>query len=581
MSASRPARVRAAPARLHEEQASLHELAAAAAAESHPRPSALYEVQEISSSEEESDEEEHKGPASDEIAENNTWSNVYTPQQPKPFHARHYAAAAPIDCTTPLDFFRLFCPPSFLTLICDYTNTYAEQRHKADKENEEPHAAARKDSPAWTATDETEVAALLGCLIYMGIVCMDATRDYWSGDTKQSFVADTFSRDRFLQLQSHLRFNEESQLAAAERDPLHQLRKLTDHLHDASRKYFHPGKYQSLDEAMIAFKGRSHMRQHIAKKKSPTGFKVWTLVDCATNFVVAFDIYTGAKHQRKEENMSANVVLKLVSAGLSQKHHVIVMDGFFTSVHLLQKLLEVDQYALGTTRHNQKQFPRKTLLKEADKQARGEWKWRQHRESPAITVISWMDKKPVNLISSCTDPTSHAHIPRRRGREVHHVSCPAVLPLYTKYLRGVDVFSQRQSYSKIGRRSRKFFYSLIWFLLDVAIHNAYILYKAHHAAENGDEKAFRKQLMLQLVGSYSGRAKSNNNLKRSRDALHPIEHTQTQGVCALCRVRVGEGGHNRRSHWKCQDCQRHYCMPNCYNKHVTTLAQQAEDSDES
>jgi hypothetical protein len=448
-------------------------LAAVAAAEARPRASALYEVQEISSSDEESEEEEQKGPASDEVVENNTWSNVYTAQQPSPFRAHHRAAAVPIDCTTPLDFFRLFCPQSFITLVSECTNAYAEQQHEADKENELPQAAAAKPSAAWVPTDEEEVAALFGCLLYMGIVCMDATRDYWSCDTRQSFVADTFTRDRFVQLLRYMRFNEEVQVEAAERDPLHQLRRLTDHLHDASKKYFHPGKYQSLDEAMVAFKGRSRMRQHIAKKKSPTGFKVWMLVDCVTNFVVAFDVYTGAKQQRREENMSANVVLKLVSAGLSQKHHVVVMDGFFTSVHLLQKLLEVDQYAMGTTRHNRKQFPKRTLLKEADKQERGEWKWRQHRETPAITVVSWMDKKTVNLISSCTDPTAAASIPRRTGRAEYDVACPAVVPLYTKYLRGVDVFSQRQSYSKIGRRSRKFFYCLMWFLLDVAIHNAY------------------------------------------------------------------------------------------------------------
>jgi hypothetical protein len=564
MSASRSARVRAAPARLHDEQASLYELAAAAAAESHPRRSALYEVQEISSSDEESEEEEQKGPASDEVVENNTWSNVYTAQQQSPFRARHRAAPIPIDCTTPLHFFRLFCPPSFLTLVSECTNVYAEQQREADKENEAPQAAASKPAAAWRPTDEEEVAAMFGCLVYMGIVCMDATRDYWSGDTRQSFVANTFARDRFEQLLRYMRFNEEAHVEPAERDPLHQLRRLAGHLHDASTQYFHPGKYQSLDEAMIAFKGRSKMRQHIAKKKSPTGFKVWMLVDCATNFVVAFDVYTGAKQQRREENMSANVVLNLVRVGLSQKHHVVVMDGFFTSVHLLQKLLEMDQYALGTTRHNRKHFPKRTLLREADKQARGEWKWRQHRETPAITVVSWMDKKPVNLISSCTDPTSAASIPRRAGRDEYDVACPVVVPLYTKYLRGVDVFSQRQSYSKIGRRSRKFFYCLMWFLLDVAIHNAYILYKTHRAGQSDDEKAFRKQLMVQLVGSYSGRAKSVSQLKRPRDALHRLQHTEERGSCVQCRKRVGDGGHNPRSHWRCSDCEVFLCAPECY-----------------
>src|SRR5690242_3217889 len=131
MSAPRPARVRAAPARLHEEQASLHELAAVAAAEARPRASALYEVQEISSSGEESEEEEQTGSASDEVVENNTWSNVYAAQQLSPFRAHHRAAAVPIDCTTPLDFFRLFCPQSFITLVSECTNAYAEQQHEA------------------------------------------------------------------------------------------------------------------------------------------------------------------------------------------------------------------------------------------------------------------------------------------------------------------------------------------------------------------------------------------------------------------------------------------------------------------
>ena len=138
------------------------------------------------------------------------------------------------------------------------------------------------------------------------------------------------------------------------------------------------------------------------------------LVDCDTNFVVAFDVYTGAKGKPREENMSAKVVLDLVRRGLKQKHHVIVMDGFFTSVYLLEQLLKVDQYALGTTRVNRKQFPRKTLIKEAEKQARGEWKWRQYKESTEISVVSWMDKKPVNLISSCSDPTEKAQLPREK-----------------------------------------------------------------------------------------------------------------------------------------------------------------------
>jgi hypothetical protein len=170
------------------------------------------------------------------------------------------------------------------------------------------------------------------------------------------------------------------------------------------------------------------------------------------------------------------------------------MDGYFTSAHLMKELLAVKQYAVGTTRHRRKEFPKKTMLKDTEKIERGEWKWRQYKEQDEICVVSWMDKKLVNLISTCCNPTEEGTIRRRKGRDTFTVKCPSVVPLYTKYLRGVDVFSQRQSYSRIGRKSRKFFYSLIWFLVDVAIHNAFILYQNQFNINNYDEKDFRQQL---------------------------------------------------------------------------------------
>jgi hypothetical protein len=191
-----------------------------------------------------------------------------------------------------------------------------------------------------------------------------------------------------------------------------------------------------------------------------------------------------------------------------------------------------------------------------------------------------MDKKPVNLISSRHDPTQQSSIPRREGREQINVSCPPVLTLYTKHLRGVDVFSQRQSYNKIGRRSKKYFYSLIWFFMDVAIHNAFILYLRKHEPQHFAEKDFRKQLMQQLVDGFSSRKKKSARPKRRHDSAHVLEHTAERGICDACRSRVHHGGHNRRSHWRCVDCNRHYCLPNCYNKHVQALESHTEHVDE-
>lgn len=588
MSAPRAARVRAAPARFAAEQEAAHVLAAAFAAEAPRRIAALQEEQEVSSSSSEEDEEEEKGASHATAAENAVWSDVRMPVAPHRFRPAPLRRAVPPHCTTPLDFFHLFCPPAFISSIVEYTNTYAEQRqrHADEGAGERAAAAAAAAQPAqqWQATNEEEVRALLGCLIYMGIACMDATTDYWAATTRQAFVADTFPRHRFLALLRRLRFNGAAEVRDAERDPLHHLRRLIDLVSTAALDYFSPGEHQTVDEAMVGCKGRSSMRQHVPGKAEDTGFKVWMLVDSSSNFVVAFDIYTGAREGAREENASANVVLQLVDRALRGRHHVIVMDNYFTSVHLLRALLEHHQYAVGTARSNRKQFPRRVLLAAAADLERGGWKWRQHRQAPDITAVTWMDKKLVNFLSSCTDPTHTQHVTRREGSEQVSYPCPSVLPLYTQHMRGVDVFSQRRSYSKLGRRSRKFFYSLIWFLVDVAIHNAYILYQQRHNRQHYSQKDFRKQLMQQLVDGLSARKEKGAAAaapKRTRDALHALEHAARHGDCVQCRPKLRGGQHGRQSHWRCGDCNVFLCLPDCYNKHVQAQAEAAAERAEA
>jgi hypothetical protein len=218
-------------------------------------------------------------------------------------------------------------------------------------------------------------------------------------------------------------------------------------------QFFYLMRELSVDEAMVGFKGRSIMRQHIARKASPTGFKVWMLVDVSTNYVCAFDVYTGTKRQRKDEQMTQKVVMRLLARLEQNRYHLIGMDNFFTrsSVALFEKLLAMGFYAVGPgAAHAERElFPRQLTVSIEGRQ-RGEWVWRQVADSP-LTVVSWMDKKPVtvHLLSTCSDLRRLQTTVRRwTGEEHASVSCSEVLPLYQKAMRCVDVFSQRQAYSK-------------------------------------------------------------------------------------------------------------------------------------
>jgi hypothetical protein len=275
----------------------------------------------------------------------------------------------------------------------------------------------------------------------------------------------------------------------------------------------------------------------------------------------------------KRPGAAAEVVTKLVNRLAPLSNHVVSMDNYFTSVPLFEQLLARGFYAVGTMRTNRQHFP-KELIDELDRRARGEWVWRQKQASPLVAT-AWMDKKPVYFLSTCADAKKSATVKRWTGRERTAVACPAVVPLYTRTMRGVDVFAQRQSYNKIGRRSRKWFFCLAWFLVDVAIHNAFILYQRKHSKQHYDEKAFRKELAQLLASNFCGREKSSTAKKRPRNAHHLLEHRAQRGDCVQCRRQLISGQHGRRSFYACVDCNVFLCVPNCYNKHVQTLTAEA------
>ena len=570
MAAARPSRVRAAPAFLHDEQASHHEVAALLAQFRNPMAEAVVS----SSSDEESDTE--SGPEEGEERKEGdrrppayAWSTQHTPIRQFAFSPPRRPAHPFDHINTPIDFFRLLITDEFIDACAAYTNTYAQQRVDDAKENAAPSSHAAQ----WEETTADEIRAVIGCLIYMGIVCMKDTRDYWAQATAQPFITSTFSRNRFLALLSNLRVSDDEE---NEDDQLSKIRGMIQMLTASIQKYHYPDKDLTVDEAMILFKGRSSMRQHIAKKASPTGFKVWMLVDVDSNYVYSFDIYTGKNKTRREEGATAAVVLKLITPLTENSWHRIGMDGFFTSVELFEKLLSKGFYAVGTTRHNRKHFP-KELLKEVETCQRGEYVWRQHGR---IVCFSWMDKKPVNLLSTCSDPLAKSTIKRRTGKDLIDVACPSVVPDYLRTMRGVDVFAQRLSYSKIGRRSKKWFYSLVWFMFDVAIHNAFILHQKKHKQQHYGEKDFRKQLMDELINGFTSRktkGRARTLPKRPRDSLHLLAHSDHHGDCVQCRPKLSDGKHGHRSHWKCESCQVFLCMPNCYNKHIQLTATERVD----
>ena len=172
-----------------------------------------------------------------------------TPQAFRPVPLSPVAAAALAACESPLDYFYLIIPPSFISHMVEQTNhLYAEQRAEQAKDNRTRLRSQARGSAhtSWDAVTDPEMLAFLGCLCYMGDVKIANVRDYWEATYYQPFVADRFPRDRFMALlrSFHLNDNRTTPHTSTSRS-LHKIQPLVDVVRKQSQRAYSPGDTRS------------------------------------------------------------------------------------------------------------------------------------------------------------------------------------------------------------------------------------------------------------------------------------------------------------------------------------------------
>ena len=191
----------------------------------------------------------------------------------------------------------------------------------------------------------------------MEINQLPALDDYWKLDKffHYSPIADCVSRNRFCEINRYLHFVDNSSLPKRGEPNYNRLGKICPSLEHFNRKFlesYNPTRDVAIDEAMIAFQGRSSMKQYLPLKPVKRGFKVWIRV----GYFQEFDVYTGRTDGEVDVGLAGNVVLKL-TRHITDKYHHVYFDNFFSSPKLLNILLAKKTYACGTVRRSRRGYP--------------------------------------------------------------------------------------------------------------------------------------------------------------------------------------------------------------------------------
>ena len=146
---------------------------------------------------------------------------------------------------------------------------------------------------------------------------------------------------------------------------------------------------------------------------------------------------------------------------------------------------------------------------------------------------------------------------------------------FTTSLSGVDESDQLRGYYPVRTKSTKCYKYIFWFLFDVAIINAFILFqRVPTVGKKMKLKDFRVALPKLLIGSYNsrkyrGRPSTQHSSSSRRRKMHlPHYPTRTsQGRCRHCSGTAGQ-----TTTWYCSECQLRLChtgdpSSDCFLKH--------------
>jgi len=270
------------------------------------------------------------------------------------------------------------------------------------------------------------------------------------------------------------------------------------------------------DEKMIKYTGRSKFKQYIANKPTKWGFKAFILACSTTAYVYAWKLYEG-KEEKPVKNLAFIIVSELLE-GLSNKGHKLYMDSYYMSV---QNAIDLSKRMIGLTgtiKQNSRNLPKemsgKSELKKGDFLA---------FRSGNLSALRWKDRKEVRMISN-------VHGYNDDGGK------PEMVKIYTKCMGGVDRGDQFSAFYMNDHKSVRWWLRIFISLLDSAILNAFILYKAK-VNSNITQLEFKEMLIKEVFDNYTKLKNQKNPMPTTNQSaiysnMHKIS-TRKKKLCCL------------------------------------------------
>ena len=501
----------------------------------------------------------------------------------------------------PYVFFQEFLQDSFLDTVAEFTNKNYELDPRTKMWN-------LKKKP-WRAVDKEDIRMFFGLLFLFGLMKKPNIPSYWSQDPLISTecMNRIMSRGRFAEIKRYICFYDKTK-PKPPNDAFYKIREFQDHVINNSKRVYIPERDLSVDESIILYTGLHRLKVYMPQKPNRYGFKAFVLSEASTGYMCNLIMNEGRLKGNTEESFTKRIVLEILKE-YQDKGYRVYMDRYYTSAELFMEMKRKGIGACGTVLLNRLKLEKRTLndillFKDNDSSI-------FYTNDSMMFTIFYHYKRQVHMISNFHDNslTKVEKIKKTRGLDkkelqVLSVDTPTMIRDYQFKMKGVDLFNQRMSYYSTNFRSLRWYFRIIYFYMEIAMINSYLVYvKIQNkldlrAKSHADYRTYVIKKMVNWQGPERIETK-NSAFIREQYHMNPqdgakkyapsiydskilsfngnsidlpceIDKARLSQKCMYCDSGKKEGKF-RKTLWVCKTCKKYCCKGTCFLKHKIHL----------
>ncbi|XP_046872053.1 piggyBac transposable element-derived protein 4-like, partial [Hypomesus transpacificus] len=348
--------------------------------------------------------------------------------------------------------FLLFVTPQIETVILDETN-----REGYLKRGEE-----------WKAMDASDLRAYIGLLILAGVYKSrgEAAASLWDAQSGRAIFRATMQLKVFYTYSTSIRFDDRGTRAARRAtDKLAAIREVWDMWVERLPRLYDPGPEVTVDEQLVAFRGRCPFRQYMPSKPAKYGIKSWVTCDAKSSYATKMQVYTGKSSDGAPERSQGMCVVLDMTDGLKDRN--VTCDNFFTSYDLGRELMATRNMTMvGTVRKNRSELPSELLTTTNRRRVLSSL----FAFTPTTTLVSYLAKKNKNVLLMSTRHTNDEISDRNDGK-------PTIVLDYNRNKGGVDNLDKVIAAYSCKRKTARWPLVIFSNIVDVSSYNAFVIWR--------------------------------------------------------------------------------------------------------